>query len=112
MSVADEPTLGELGRTIDRLRLDIRDDLAGLSGRLDRLVPLDVYAADHRATEQRMAVVERKADALAQKLDQEVEKLHQRTEQRGQKILAIVAAVAAIIAILVQVYGVTKGASP
>ena len=42
--MADEPSLGELGRLIQALRGDVRDDYAQINSRLDRLVSIDVYA--------------------------------------------------------------------
>lgn len=47
--MADEPSLGELGRLIQALRGDVRDDMAQINSRLDRLVSADVYAVEKAA---------------------------------------------------------------
>lgn len=52
--MADEPTNGELGRLIEALRSDMREDLGGLNQRLDRVVPLDVYAIEKQQITKRL----------------------------------------------------------
>jgi UDP-N-acetylmuramate-alanine ligase len=84
----DEPTLGELWRVIESLRRDIRDDFAQISGRLDRLVPLDVYRADQRAAELRTATVEQRVTAM-----------EQRAERRPDRWIAVVGVVIALLAL-------------
>ncbi len=71
MSVpSPEPTLWELQRALQQLREDQRDGIAGLreslradlqvlAGRIEQAVTKDVYAADQRLVEQRLAVLER-----------------------------------------------------
>lgn len=44
-----EPSLGELGRLIRALRDDVRDDMAQINLRLDKLVSADVYAVEKAA---------------------------------------------------------------
>lgn len=46
--MADEPSAGELSRLVDSLRDDFRQFRAETNMRLDRTLPLDVYAADRR----------------------------------------------------------------
>lgn len=55
----DEPSLGELGRLIQALRTDVRDDLAQLNTRLDQVVPLNVYAIEKGAIIDRVTALER-----------------------------------------------------
>ncbi|GAA1161862.1 hypothetical protein F4556_005063 [Kitasatospora gansuensis] len=65
-----EPTLWELQRALLQLREDQRDGIAGLrddlrgdfqvlAGRIEQAVTKDVYSADQRLSDQRLAVVER-----------------------------------------------------
>jgi hypothetical protein len=63
--VADEPTNGELGRLIEALRSEMREDLGGLNTRLDRVVPLDVYTIEKQQMVKRLDDLEaaRKEDA-------------------------------------------------
>lgn len=58
MTVPDEPTLGELGRLIQALRGDMRDDLAQLNSRLDKVVPMDVYTIQQQQMTDRVAALE------------------------------------------------------
>lgn len=62
--MTDDPTPGELERSLSQFRSDVREDLkglreavreglAGLNVRLDRVVSLDVYRADQRADDER-----------------------------------------------------------
>lgn len=63
--MADEPTNGELGRLIEALRSEMREDLGGLNQRLDRVVPLDVYTIEKQQMVKRLDDLEaaRKEDA-------------------------------------------------
>ncbi len=63
-----EPTLGELGRLIEReiqgIRTGIRDDLALMRTELTKFVLAEVYSSEHAAFERRMDQVERAARDL------------------------------------------------
>lgn len=64
----DEPTLGELGRLIQALRSDVRDDLGQINARLDRVVSTDVYAVEKAAQERRLAALEQAREADAHRI--------------------------------------------
>jgi hypothetical protein len=71
------PSLGELGRLIQLLRSDIRDDMAQINGRLDRMVSTDVYGVEKAGLERDIAEVKRElANVQAQRL-QDVERVTQ-----------------------------------
>lgn len=57
--MADEPSLGELGRLIQLMRGDIRDDMAQINSRLDRMVSTDVYGVEKAALEREIADVKK-----------------------------------------------------
>jgi hypothetical protein len=86
----DEPTLGELSRTISREFGHVREDIRDLAGRLDRVVPLDVYRADQRLTEQRTLAVEQRITAI-----------EQRAERRPDRWIAIAGVVVALLSLAV-----------
>lgn len=44
--MADEPSNGELGRLINLIRGDIRDDMAQINRRLDQMVSAERYGSD------------------------------------------------------------------
>lgn len=68
-NMAEEVTIGELARLIERNHLETRDDIAavntrldrefqGMNGRMDRTVMVDVYASDRRGDEERFKRIE------------------------------------------------------
>ena len=63
--MADEPTLGELGRRLDDRITDVRDDIAQLGRRIDDKVDTRVYQIQHDALASRVTTLEaqRVADA-------------------------------------------------
>ncbi len=67
-----EPTLGELGRLIEReikgIRDGIRDDLALMRTELAKFVLAEVYASERAAMERRMEALERTAHEAEQRL--------------------------------------------
>lgn len=81
----DEPTLGELGRLIQALRGDVRDDMAQIQARLDRLVPTDVYAVEKAAMVKEIADLAKALEQLSAKEERDVTAIqHQRTEDARQ----------------------------
>ena len=55
----DEPTPGELGRTIDRMRQDMVGGFGNLNRRLDTFVTAEVHASDVRRVDQRIDGLEK-----------------------------------------------------
>ncbi|WP_329214770.1 hypothetical protein OG352_05120 [Streptomyces sp. NBC_01485] len=66
--MADEPTNGELGRLIEALRSEMREDLGALNTRLDRVVPLDVYTIEKTQMSKRIDALEAARTADAERL--------------------------------------------
>lgn len=71
----DEPSLGELGRLIQALRGDVREDMAAINSRLDKLVSAEVYAVEKAAMAKDIA-----------DLQKDIEKIN---EQRTQDSLRV-----------------------
>jgi hypothetical protein len=86
--VTEEPTLGELSRILDREFGHVREDIAQLAGRLDRVVPVDVYRAEQRLAEQRTAGVEQRVTAI-----------EQRAERRPDRFIATAGVVIALLSL-------------
>jgi hypothetical protein len=84
--VNDEPTLGELGRLIQALRGDVRDDMAQINQRLDRLVSIDVYNVERAALERQIADLAKVLEQLAVKQEQDVKAI---TQQRTEDALRV-----------------------
>ncbi|MET8746312.1 hypothetical protein [Streptomyces sp. NPDC004728] len=62
--MADEPSLGELGRLIQLMRGDIRDDMAQINARLDRMVSTDVYTVERAALERDIADLKKDVEGV------------------------------------------------
>ncbi|MGW1409468.1 hypothetical protein [Streptomyces sp. NPDC002403] len=62
--MADEPSLGELGRLIQLMRGDIRDDMAQINARLDRMVSTDVYTVERAALEREIADLKKDVEGV------------------------------------------------
>ncbi|MEU1015372.1 hypothetical protein [Streptomyces sp. NPDC005898] len=85
MPPSAEPTLWELHRAVSQLREDLRGDLARLAARLDHVVTEDVYRADQRGVEQRIARLETGFGTLRAEVDQSLERTEQqRREDQAQ----------------------------
>lgn len=70
--MTDEPSLGELGRLIQALRGDVRDDMAAINARLDRLVSIDVYTVEKAAMTKDIADLTKDVEQLAAKQNQDI----------------------------------------
>jgi ABC-type phosphate transport system auxiliary subunit len=81
--VADEPSLGELGRLIQLLRGDVREDMAAINNRLDKLVSADVYAAEKAAMAKDISDLGKDLEQLAAKQERDVVAIQ---EQRSQDV--------------------------
>ncbi|MFI0156242.1 hypothetical protein [Streptomyces lydicus] len=75
--MADEPSLGELGRLIQALRGDIRDDMAQINARLDRMVSTDVYTVEKAGLVKEISDLAKDVEALAAQRSQDAERVTQ-----------------------------------
>ena len=83
----DEPvTLGELGRLIQALRGDVRDDMAQINARLDRLVSIDVYTAEKTAMSKDIADLTKALEQLAAKQQQDVAAIQDQRVQDANRV--------------------------
>lgn len=63
-----EPSNGELGRLIQSLREDWREDLGQLNGRLDKVVPVDVYTIEKTQLGERVTALENQREKDAERI--------------------------------------------
>lgn len=82
----DDPSLGELGRLIQALRGDVRDDMAQINQRLDRLVSLDVYTVEKAAMSKDIADLTKDLEQLATKQQQDVEKINRQRVEDANRV--------------------------
>ncbi|MEV8480225.1 hypothetical protein [Streptomyces sp. NPDC051173] len=112
--MADDLSVGELGRTVDALRREFHDGMAGINARLDRLVSAEVHALQAAHTDQRITALsqdmQKEAEAR-EALEDELER-HQlaeaeRRERERQARLyhAIVPIVLGLIAAAIAIWG-------
>ncbi|MEV7936595.1 hypothetical protein AB0O82_10670 [Kitasatospora sp. NPDC088264] len=112
-----EPTLWELQRALIQLREDQREHLVGLrddlradlqvlAGRIEQAVTKDVYLADQRLVDQRLAVVER--DLAAEVRARESAEAATATARRW----LVGAFVAPLVVAAIQLWLASKGGSP
>lgn len=82
----DEPSLGELGRLIQALRGDVRDDMAQINSRLDRLVSIDVYAVEKAALVKDISDLEKAVHQLAAKQERDVAAMQEQRTQDADRV--------------------------
>lgn len=75
--MADEPSLGELGRLIQLLRGDIRDDMAGINARLDRMVSTDVYTVEKAGLAKEISDLAKVVEGMQTQRAQDAERVTQ-----------------------------------
>lgn len=66
--MADEPSNGELGRLIQAMRTDMREDMELLNRRLDKVVPMDVYTIEKTSLSERVTSLEAQREKDAERL--------------------------------------------
>lgn len=84
--MSDDLSLGELGRIIQALRGDVRDDMAQIQQRLDRLVSVDVYTVEKQALAKDVAEVARIVDQLAQKQEADMKAVRDQRDKDAERI--------------------------
>ncbi|MGW1071599.1 hypothetical protein [Streptomyces sp. NPDC002537] len=113
--MADDLSVGELGRTVDALRREFQDGMAGINARLDRLVSTEVHALQSAHTDRLITTLTQglqKEVEAREALENEVER-HQlgeaeRRERERQARLyhAIVPVALGLIAAVIAIWGV------
>lgn len=103
----DEPSLGELGRLIRSLRDDVRDDMAQINIRLDRLVSSEVYAVEKAALLKDLSDLERTVQQLSAKQDRDIRGVQDQRIQDADRITQtrrwLAGAVISLLGILIPV---------
>lgn len=84
-----------IGREIRQLREDTKNGLAKIEAGLDKLLPREVYSANHEALKRRVEVVERDLERLEAERDHDAERAEtERANNRRWLIASIVVPVA------------------
>ncbi|MGY5127262.1 hypothetical protein [Streptomyces nigrescens] len=101
--MADEPSLGELGRLIQALRGDIRDDMAGINARLDRMVSNDVYTVEKAGLVKEIADVAKVVEGLQAQRERDAERVTQ--TRRWMVASVIVPLIGIVLPLIVMLRG-------
>ena len=83
----DEPSNGELGRLIQSVKGDLRDDIQQINARLDQMVSRDVYAVEKAAQTKEIRDLEKSVEDLQTQREKDVERV---TQTRHWFIAAVV----------------------
>lgn len=84
--MSDDPSLGELGRLIQALRGDVRDDMAQINQRLDRLVSLDVYTVEKAAMSKDIADLTKLIEQLAAKQETDIKSVREQRDKDAERV--------------------------
>jgi hypothetical protein len=114
--MTDDLSMGELARTVESIRRDVREDLNEFGRRLDQLVLRDVYLADQRALLDRMNRMEQeqrddRIDATRQIAEIRADTTRQVTEIKAEmgatktRTLSIVGAIITSAGVIVAILG-------
>lgn len=101
--MADEPSLGELGRLIQALRGDIRDDMAQINARLDRMVSTDVYTVEKAGLVKEIADVAKVVETLQAQRERDAERVTQ--TRRWMVASVIIPLVGIVLPLIVMLRG-------
>lgn len=106
--MSDEPSNGELGRLIQQLRGDVRDDLTYVQRQLEKAVAQDIYTIQQQNISDRLTALETQRHEEIRQADQDrrAADAHRRQDRR----LVFSALIAPVILLLLQVYIAAKGA--
>ncbi|RCV53464.1 hypothetical protein [Marinitenerispora sediminis] len=126
--MADEPSVWELHRTMTDMRGDLKDGLAQINARLDRVVSNELFASYQSAVDRRFGELEKDVAALQEQHRGDVDRLradvsaqvsavetrqHAADERRaGDRRLVFTALIAPALLILLQVVLAVWGAGP
>ncbi|WP_030186518.1 hypothetical protein [Streptomyces capuensis] len=75
--MADEPSLGELGRLIQLMRSDIRDDLSSINERLGKVVLSEVYVVEKSGIDRRINDIVKVVEAMQAQRAADAERITQ-----------------------------------
>ncbi|MFK8851268.1 hypothetical protein [Streptomyces sp. Ac-502] len=90
----DEPSLGELGRLIQLMRGDFRDDMAQLSMRLDKVVSVERYDPEQASVKKDIADLTRAVEGLAAQREKDAERV---TQTRRWMIASVIVPLIGIV---------------
>ena len=119
--MTDDPTTGEVGRALEALRQQFRDDIETLrsdqrtfrtdtNARLDRTLPLDVYAADQRAERLRFDQLHDDLSELREARKEDAERIeHAKADRAANRKWLIASMIIPIGIAILEIYFAIRG---
>lgn len=86
--MSDDLSLGELGRIIQALRSDVRDDMGQIQQRLDRLVSVDIYTVEKAALSKDIADVAKVLEQLVAKQEADMRAVRDQRDKDAERVTA------------------------
>ena len=99
-----EPSLGELGRLIQSVKGDLREDIQQIHARLDQMVSRDVYAAEKAAMAKEISDLKESVKAINQGRKEDADRV---TQTRRYLFASVIIP---IVGIVLPLYMAMKGA--
>lgn len=103
--MADDPTLGEVARRLEAVRLDLKDDIRELAARIERRVSMERYQPDSLARDRELVALVERIKAL-----EEVARERER-QRASDRRLILTGLIVPVLLLILQVYLATKGAA-
>lgn len=113
--MSDDPTLGEVMRRLEDVRLDLKEDFRELGLRLDSKVSMERYSLEQQARDTAMSLIVERVKAIEAAREQE-ERDRRDAEQKladrraADRRLLFSALIAPVLMLLLTVYLSTQGA--
>lgn len=101
----DEPTLGEIGRRLEDVRQDLKDDLREVAARLDSKVSMERYLLEQQSRDEAMRLLIERVKGIEEARDEE------RRQRERDRRLVFTALVAPVLLMLLTAYLGARGAA-
>jgi hypothetical protein len=101
----DEPTLGEIGRRLEDVRQDLKDDLREVAARLDSKVSMERYLLEQQSRDEAMRLLIERVKGIEEARDEE------RRQRERDRRLVFTALVAPVLVLLLTAYMGARGAA-
>ncbi|WP_406324500.1 hypothetical protein [Streptomyces niveus] len=112
----EQPSNGELGRLIQSLRSEVREDLGLLNGRLDKVVSMERYSLEQQARDEALRQIVERVKAIESARDQE-DRDRREAEQKAadrraaDRRILFSALIAPVLMLLLTLYLSAQGAT-
>lgn len=103
VTMPDEPTLGEVVRTLARIERDLGTRLDQITARLDRVITVELYEAHQAAVDRR--ITEAETEIADMKKQREIERQRDDDRQAANRRMIVGALIGAALSLIVTITG-------